>query len=246
MRAQKSLLARRVRAALTLAVLAGLSLARPALACGDGEAPIACEGSGANGLAGWMLARVTKAVVGDQDKALAAFSAGTDGFRTADTYVFCVGPDGIMSAHPDPTLRGHDVRALHDETGNFFIQTMIETAKPGQISTVRYLFPRPGSAVVEAKTTSYTKAGEQICGVGVYDADTAAPKPATPEARVASLRAKLDGEIPEAVRADWSAFLEALGQAGDARTLALARAQRDLKAVMTALSPTAQITTSAQ
>lgn len=207
-----------------------------AFACGDGEAPTACDDPSLNGFASWMLGRVGRALKTDKAKALQDFTDGTGGFRSADSYVFCVGPDGVMSAHPNPILRGHDVRDLHDRTGNHFIRTMLESAKPGQISMIRYLFPKPGSTVEEPKTTYYTKAGDQTCAVGVYDADVAAPAVATAEGRVAQLRQRLDGEIPTAARADWTAFLEALNAQGDERTAAVTRAQRDLKAAASALN----------
>lgn len=219
-------------------LLAGVGLITPALACGGFvEAPIACDDPSPNGFASWMLNRVSRAVQADAPKAFEDFTTGAKGFRTADTYVFCVGPDGMMNAHPNPILRGHDVRDLHDKTGNYFIKTMLAEAKPGQISVIRYLFPKPGSTVEEPKTTYYTKSGDQMCAVGVYDADAGAPKQATPEARVAALRAKVDGQIPPAMRADWIAFLEALNKEGDARTATLGEARRNLKAAAAALDP---------
>ena len=221
---------------LAVALMAGLVTTASARACGGFvEAPIACDDPSPNGFASWMLTRVTKAVTADKDKALDEFTKGTNGFRTADTYVFCVGPDGVMSAHPNPILRGHDVRELHDKTGNYFIRTMLQEAKPGQISTIRYLFPKPGSTVEEPKTTYYTKSGDQTCAVGVYDADTAAPSQLSPEARLVRLRAKLDAEMPEAARADWTAFLELLQAQKDGRQAAMVRAREKLKEAAEAL-----------
>ncbi|MCJ2126038.1 cache domain-containing protein [Methylobacterium sp. J-077] len=206
-----------------------------ALACGDGEAPTSCDDPSPNGFASWMLGRVGRALQADPAKALTEFTAGTNGFRTADTYVFCVGPDGVMSAHPNPILKGHDVRDLHDKTGNHFIQTMLETAKPGQIAVIHYLFPKPGSTTEEPKTTYYTRAGDQMCAVGVYDTDASAPAAATPDGRVAQLRQKLDGVIPSQAREDWIAFLEALNAQGDAKAAAIAQARHDVQAAAAAL-----------
>jgi hypothetical protein len=229
-----------LRIVVLAAVLVWGGLAQGVSACGDSEAGLSCDdaGTGAEAGAKWLLTRATKAIGVDPAKALDAFSKGTDGFRTADTYVFCVGPDGVMSAHPNPILKGHDVRDLHDRTGNHFIRTMMDTAKPGQVSVIRYLFPKPGSTVEEPKTTYYTRAGDQTCAVGVYDADVITPTVATPAARVASLRAKLDAEIPAAARADWTAFLEALNAQGEATTAAVSEARRNLEAAATALPPT--------
>ncbi len=112
----------------------GILLGTPATACGDSEAGLPCDdaATGAESSAQWMLKRVVAAVERDEGRALAAFTAGADGFRTADTYVFCINPDGIMGAHPNPILRGHDVRDLHDRTGHYFIKTMMRDAKPGR------------------------------------------------------------------------------------------------------------------
>lgn len=132
-------------------------------------------------------------------------------------------------------MKGPCVRDLHDKTGNDFIRTMMQEAKSGQISAIRHLFSKPGSTVEESKTTYYTKAGDQMCAVGVYVTDAAAPQAATPEARVASLRAKLDGEIPTAARADGTAFLEALNAQSDAMSAAVVEARHNLKAAAAAL-----------
>ena len=217
-------------------------LPQAVLACGDSEAGLSCDDNGTGMEAGakWMLTRATKALTVDQAKALDAFSKGTDGFRTAETYVFCVGPDGVMSAHPNPILKGHDVRDLHDRTGNHFIRTMMDSAHPGQIAVIRYLFPKPGSTIEEPKTTYYTKAGDQTCGVGVYDTDAATPTTATPDGRVAQLRQKLDAEMPASAKADWTAFLEALNAQSEARTAAVSEARRKLRAAAAALDPADQ------
>ena len=214
-------------------------LPQAVLACRDSEAGLSCDdnGTGVEAGAKWMLTRATKALSVDQAKALEAFSKGTNGFRTADTYVFCVGPNGLMSAHPSPILNGHDVHDLHDKTGHYFIRAMMQEAKSGQVAVIRYLFPKPGSTIEEPKTTYYTKAGDQTCGVGVYDTDTATPTAATPDGRVAQLRQKLDAEMPVNARADWTAFLEALNAQGDAKAAAVAEARRNLAAAAAVLAP---------
>lgn len=225
--------ARALASAAVAAVL--LSLAAPARACGDGEAPVSCDDPSPNGFASWMLGRVDRALKADKAAALTDFNKGVNGFRTADTYVFCVGPDGVMSAHPNPILQGHDVRDLHDRTGNYFIRTMLQEAKPGQVSVIRYLFPKPGSTLEEPKTTYYTRAGDQMCAVGVYDGDAAVPQ-ASPAGRVAALRARLDAGIPAHLRDDWTAFMEALNAQSSARDAALDKARASLHAAEAALA----------
>ncbi len=209
----------------------------PAHACGFGEAPADCSESPENE-ARYMLNRVVSAVNADKARALREFTNGDAGFRTVDSYVFCVGPDGVMTAHPSAILRGQDVRELHDETGNYFIATMLKTAAAGKVSQIRYLFPRPGSTTATEKTTYYTRAGDQVCGVGVYDGDDAAAPAATPGARLKQLRQRLSAGMPASLGADWTAFQQALDEEDAARNAAFAKARDQLRAVDTVLAGT--------
>lgn len=220
-----------MRSRLAVACLLGLGVAwtRPARACGFGEAPVSC-GEDAEGGARYMLKRVVAAVGADEAKALGEFSRGEAGFRTVDTYVFCVGPTGVMTAHPSPALQGTDVRDLHDKTGNHFIATMLDTAKPGEVSKIRYLFVRPGGTVETPKTTYYTRAGDQVCGVGVYQGDETAVAASTPEARIVELRRKLNAELPADARGDWVAFLAALDEHGALQDATFAKAHEQVHA----------------
>lgn len=119
-------------AACLTAILVGIAQpGRPARACYGGEAPIPCDAVDGESAARWMLRRAAAAVEADKARALRQFARGEAGFRTADTYVFCVGPDAIMTAHPSAGLQGQDVRDMQDEAGNRFIATMLSTAKPG-------------------------------------------------------------------------------------------------------------------
>lgn len=227
------------RIALPIALLLTLTPLM-ASACGDGEAGLTCDdnGTAVEDGAKWMLKRVVTAVEADSARALDAFTHGTGGFRTADSYVFCVGPDGVMSAHPNPILYGQNVHDLHDSTGNYFIRAMMQQAIPGKVSVIRYLFPKPGGTVPLPKTTYYTRAGDQVCAVGVYDGDeTLSASVTSPQDRVAQLRRKLDGEIPASVRPDWGAFLDALNAETSEKEAAMAQARERLKAVEIALSP---------
>ena len=229
------------RSTLTLTLLVALGLMgapRSARACGDGEAPTACGDAGPEAGAKWMLKHVVAALAADKPAALAHFTKGEAGFRTADTYVFCVGPDGVMSAHPNPVLQGQNVRDLHDSDGTYFIRTMMDTATPGQVSAIRYLFPKPGSTVALSKITYYTRAGDQVCGVGIYETDAATPADSH-GARAARLRNRLDDAMPPKLRADWTAFLEALNAEAGAKAAAMEKARAGLQAAQAALAPPA-------
>lgn len=219
------------------ALLLGIAnlTAGPALACGFGEAPGDCGGAPETD-AKYMLQRVVKAVQADKPKALATFARGEDGFRTVDTYVFCVGPDGVMSAHPNPALQGQDVHDLHDKTGNYFVAEMLKQAKPNQISEIRYLFPRPGGTEAVAKTTYYTRADEQVCGVGVYDGDEATAAAITAQAHLAQLRQRLSAGMPATLTTDWAAFLQALDEENNAKTVAFAKVREQVHAAEAVLA----------
>ena len=231
------------KAVLTLCWIVGLSAlavpGRPAHACGWVEAPSSCAGdAGAADEARWMLKRVVAAVEADEPKALNAFSHGTEGFRTQDTYVFCISAaDGRMTAHPDPKLMGQDARALRDPNGKAFAAEMLDAAKPGQVAEVSYLYPRPGSTVPVRKTSFVTKVRDQVCGVGYYNTDDVqgADAPATGADRVARLRRRLDANMPASLRDDWNAYLAALDARNSARDAALAKAREGVHAAEAAL-----------
>ena len=226
-----------------LAAALGAAFPGPARACGFAEAPSGCGEADAEREAKWMLSRVVTAIQRDKTQALRQFAKGEGGFRTADTYVFCVGPDGIMSAHPSAILQGQDVRELHDETNNYFIRTMMETAKAGQVQQIRYLFPRPGSTQATPKTTFYTLASDQVCGVGYYEGGEDRPAAtASVEDRVQQLRRRLDQRIPAELRGDWTAYTEALNEEAGARQALLAKVRENVQAVQTALGPNASST----
>lgn len=116
-----------------------------------------------------MLEQAAKALQADEAAALAAFTAGDAPFKDRDLYVFCGGPDGLMSAHgADPGLVGRDVRALTDVAGTKFGVAFYESAVAGEFNTVEYLWPRPGETEPLPKASYVTLVGGQMCGVGYY------------------------------------------------------------------------------
>lgn len=98
--------------------------------------------------------------------ALAKFQKGESGFKDRDLYVFCIGPDGTWSAHPD--LKGQRVKDWVTAAGKAPAEEMFNEAKEGKISELSYLFHRPGATKHEdvPKVTYFTKVGGQVCGVG--------------------------------------------------------------------------------
>lgn len=147
------------------ATAAGIGAAR---ACGW-EAPGGCGENSSADEARWMLNRAVAALKADRAKALEAFAHGEGGFRTADLYVFDVGPDGHFAAHPNPELNGTDARALVDPTGKAFIVEMLAAAEEGEVKKIDYKFPRLGSTKPVQKTTFFTRVGEDVVAAGFYD-----------------------------------------------------------------------------
>jgi hypothetical protein len=135
----------------------------------------------ANALA--MLQRAAAAMRVNKDQALGKFSRGENGFRSLDLYVFCLGLDGRIDAHPDPALIGVDARMLTDRTGKRFAQEMLERAQEGTATEVHYLWPRPGASEPEPKIAYVTRIKDQVCGVGYYPESAPAAAEATTAAR---------------------------------------------------------------
>jgi Single Cache domain 2 len=159
-----------------------------ASACGSAEGTGSRnEATGTADEARWMLKRTAAAVQANEPWALNQFMHGEGGFRTFDLYVFCVGPDGRVSAHPDPALMGRDARALRDPNGESFAAEMLDVAREGVIAQVRYLYPQPGLSVPVPKTSYVTRVKDQVCGVGYYEELASgfdhppSPRPASPE-----------------------------------------------------------------
>jgi signal transduction histidine kinase len=114
-----------------------------------------------------MLEKAVEAVKADKTKALDMFNKGEGGFKDRDLYVFCANAsDGVETAHP--THKGEKLTDVKDVNGFAFGQEIMTTATEGKISEITYLWPKPGSEEPVQKLTYYTKAGDQICGVGSY------------------------------------------------------------------------------
>ena len=115
-----------------------------------------------------MLERAVAAVKEDKAKALDMFNKGEGGFKDRDLYVFCANAsDGIVTAHPYGQ-RGKQLREILGKKGYPLGQEIMQKATEGTMREVTYWWPRPGSDTPLEKTAFYTKAGDQICGVGYY------------------------------------------------------------------------------
>jgi len=65
-------------------------------------------------------------------------------------------------------MKGKQLRDILGKKGYPLGQEIMQKATEGTIGEVTYWWPRPGSDKPLAKTTFYTKAGDQICAVGYY------------------------------------------------------------------------------
>ena len=137
------------------------------MACGD-ESGSSCASDEDD--ARYMLKTAVLAVKADERQALTWFTEQSHGFRTEDLYVYCIGPDHMMAAHPDPKINHTDVtQTLIDKNGFRFGDVMLKEAKEGTISDITYLWPRLDGYKPSVKHTMYTKVNDQICAVGYYE-----------------------------------------------------------------------------
>ena len=115
-----------------------------------------------------MLERAVAAVKEDKAKALDMFNKGEGGFKDRDLYVFCANAsDGIITAHPYGE-KGKQLSGLVGVNGLRLGETMMQNATEGTIKVTTYVWPRHPTGEILEKTVFYTKAGDQICGVGYY------------------------------------------------------------------------------
>jgi signal transduction histidine kinase len=148
-------------------LVAGLAVAGLLAVANDG---IAAAKGGTAEEAKAMLERAVAAVEADEEAALAAFTAGTDGFRDRDLYVACSNvSDGTVTAHgADASMVGRNIYELTDAAGKKFGEQIHAVAVEGEFNTVEYVWPRPGETEPVPKETYVTKIADQICVVGYY------------------------------------------------------------------------------
>ena len=117
-----------------------------------------------------MLERAVAALKVDQPAGLKAFTAGTEGFKDRDLYVFCGDvADGLTTAHgANSALIGQSMRDIKDKAGKAIGEEFYAVATEGKFNAVEYVWPRPGETEPSPKASYITKLGNQICGVGYY------------------------------------------------------------------------------
>jgi len=100
-------------------------------------------------------------------KALAAFNDPKGGFRDRELYVFCLGPDGKITASVDPKMIGTDETAVKGPDGREIGKEIATVGSQGG-GSLEYQWKNPVSGKVETKVSYIKRAGAQTCGVGAY------------------------------------------------------------------------------
>ncbi len=113
-----------------------------------------------------LLAKAVAAVKADQAAALTRFDDPNGGFKDRDLYVFC--GDLKTGKALNGSLKGTDLKTAKDSTGKAFGQEMLDKAKDGEVATVDYMFPKPGTTAPVAKEAFIEGIGAIYCGVGYY------------------------------------------------------------------------------
>jgi signal transduction histidine kinase len=88
--------------------------------------------------------------------------------KDKDLYPYCGGPDGMVTAHPDPNVRTMSLKNLKDKEGKAFLEDVYDNVEEGEITEVEYVWTRPGEDEPVQKVAYLTKVDDQVCGVGYY------------------------------------------------------------------------------
>ena len=141
-----------------------------ALLCGAALAVAQQTGTSAEARA--MLDRAAAALKANEAAALSALNdKNNNDFHYSDLYVFCFDmTTGKFNAHVNPALMGRDSRTIKlggDPIGQRVFD-VIKKAPEGTVSTVDYIFPKPGTTEPVPKESYVTRIGNEGCGVGYY------------------------------------------------------------------------------
>jgi hypothetical protein len=79
-----------------------------------------------------MFERAIVVLKADKERALDLFTSGHGGFIDRDLYVFCGGPDGMVTAHP--YFMGFNIKGFKDKTGKPVGEEIYASAKEGLTS----------------------------------------------------------------------------------------------------------------
>jgi hypothetical protein len=119
-----------------------------------------------------MLDRAIAALKANEAAALKAFNDEKNkDFRDRDLFVFCFSlPGGSFTAYQSPLMIGTDVRELKldkDAIGQRAYDIVAKAAE-GDVVSIEYTFPKPGSKQPATKQSLETRIGKQACGVSFF------------------------------------------------------------------------------
>jgi hypothetical protein len=119
-----------------------------------------------------MLDRAVVALKANEVAALKAFNdENNKDFRDRDLFVFCFSlPDGNFTAYQTPLMLGTDVRELKLETDPIGQRAydVVASAAEGDVVSIDYSFPKPGTKQPATKQSLETRVGNQACGVSYF------------------------------------------------------------------------------
>ena len=119
-----------------------------------------------------MLDRAIAALKANEGAALKAFNDEKNkNFRDRDLFVFCFSlPDGNFTAYESPLMVGTDVRELKLEKDSIGQRAydVVASAGEGDVVSIDYSFPKPGSKQPATKQSLETRIGKQACGVSYF------------------------------------------------------------------------------
>ena|SRR5579863_1623777 len=106
----------------------------------------------------------------NEKMALSDFGKADGAYRDRDLYVFCFNTKtGVFLVHINQALIGTDNRLLKEKDGSPLGQKVFDaanSAKEGEITTVSYNWPKPGTTEPVPKETYLGRVGTTGCGVG--------------------------------------------------------------------------------
>jgi hypothetical protein len=119
-----------------------------------------------------MLDRAVTALKTNKVAALKEFNDEKNkNFRDRDLYIFCFSlPDGKFTAYQSELMLGTDVRDLmldKDPIGQRAYDAVAKAAE-GDIISIDFSFPKPGSKQPATKQSLQTRIGNQACGVSFF------------------------------------------------------------------------------
>jgi hypothetical protein len=119
-----------------------------------------------------MLDRAVAALKDDKTAALKAFNDKDDKkFHDRDLYVYCFSMgDGKFTAYEEPFLLGADIRKLklYGEPMGQQAFDLAHEAPEGNVVTIAYKMPKPGTKTPVAKEGLEARVGDQTCGVAYF------------------------------------------------------------------------------